>query len=352
MAVYDRTSILKGQSIALRAIYRDDANCLVSTDAAPEVYIYDDASLRDSDIKAGTYTNAIAGPFTSTELSTGYYEYEFAVPTSYDEQLYFDVWVAALDGGNVTSWLSFTVIEGLVVTSQDVGDNTMLVIQLDSSIGNLAGDDTLGADTQIYFNTKYNPYYASVDLVRLEVGNWISYIPDDTLALLIHWSSKEADFIGSCPVKNANDFALARTKYVVYDVAMRVLNMAGHGTSPGSQSTGARKQLGDLTIQNGSDGSIDLDADVVNWIRTQREDWMKVLNSGGSLMLGQSFDPTFAVKGTYDPDRRNVGRLWEGQSDNYYHVPTINTKERRPGRRRGRFTHRQRQQKTGRYGKA
>lgn len=353
MATYTRSGVLGGQTITLRAIFTDDTGCLIDPDAVPAVYIYDPgvaAEDRQSDIDASTtFPNATAGPFVPTQLSTGYYEYVYTVPSGGTAGVWYDVWDADVDTVDVTSQLSFTVVSGTTVATQSLSNNTMVIIELDSSIGNVAADATLSTDQQLYFTTKYSPLYASPDLVRLEVGAWISYIPEDTLALMIHIASKEADFIQGPSACNTHRLRFARMKFVVFDTAVRVLSLMGHGITPSALSnSGGKKMLGDLSIQSGGNSSAtEVNGEIIAWVAAQREEWFRVVNAGGCIVPGEGLGPTFAVKGVHDPDRRMTGRLWEDPSEYHYAQPTSNAKGqsvyyvdssgRYRTRRRGRF---------------
>jgi hypothetical protein len=331
---YHRGAVLTGQSISLRIVFTDAAGNLVDPDAVPDLYIYDptvDSTTITLEVDARTYASAASGPVVSTRLSTGYYSYEYTVPTGSAEGLWRDVWVCEIDTAFVSETFSFTVTVGASLSDQSIGKNTMLVVELDSTITNTAGDQFLDY-TKLYYTTVYSPLYASPDLMRLEVGKWIDWIPDDTLALMIHWASQEADFIqGAIPSSQAN-LQLAQTKFVVYDAAYRALMIPGQGSVAGS--TGQKsKSLGDLSIKNGK-GETVADASTLAWIKQCREEWFRVLNAGGNIVPGQGLNPTYAVKGGSDPDRNRRGRQWASPSEYPYAVPTANTWVRREGQRR------------------
>lgn len=349
MPAYGRHSVLSGQALDLRVIFRDDANCLIDPDAVPDVYIYDesvDTDVIDAEILAATFTSALVGPLTPTKLSTGFYTLNYTVPSSSNEGTWHDVWISQVDGVDSNSRFAFEVDVAADLSVQQLLDNELILICLESTIGNLAGDQTLVVDTQLSFSTVYNPLYASPDLVRMEVGTFIDYIPDDTLALMIHWSSKEVDFIRRPTLCNSKDFEFARTKFVVFDAALRALTLPGGsaGSGAGSSSGGAKKSLGDLSIDNsGSSGSSvavtssGVDVETMGYIREQRNEWWRVVNSGACIVPGQSFDPESAIRSKFDPDRRASGRLWLNPEYSSYPQPGANSKIRLAGRQRGRW---------------
>jgi hypothetical protein len=266
-----------------------------------------------------------------TRISTGFYEYVWDAATApalwpRATGTWYDVWVAQVSGAQVAQTFTVTVIDAGTVALQEIDNNSLIVVLLDSTIAGVSGD-TLGEEIQLSYSTTYAPYYASVDLLRLETGGWIDGIPDDTLALMIHWSSIEADLITGRR-SAGRDYNTARTKFVIFDAALRTLMLP-------ADLGGKTKRLGDLMIQNNTDFAY-----TMNELKRKREEWFRVVNAGGSIVPGQSFAPAVAAKGSKDPDRRRVGRLWWSTADFPYVQPTANTKLRRvspDGTRKFRF---------------
>jgi len=348
MPFYDRTSVLSGQALDLRVIFRDDANFLVDPDALPEVYIYDESigtDTIDAEILAAVFTSALAGPLVPTKVSTGFYTYNYTVPSGATAGIWHDVWISQVDTVDSDSRFAFTVDTAANLSIQSLQENELILICLDGIIGNLAATQTMGVDTQLSFSTVYSPLYASPDLLRMEVGTFIDYIPDDTLALMIHWSSKEADFIRRPTLCNSKDYEFARTKFVVFDAALRALTLPGgsSGSGAGNSSNAAKKTLGDLSITSGNSGSTlavtsgGVDLDTMGYIREQRNEWWRVVNSGACIVPGQSFDPETAIRSKFDPDRRASGRLWMNPEYGTYAQPGANAKIKLAGRQRGRY---------------
>jgi hypothetical protein len=201
MGDYSRGSVLAGEEIMLRAVFVDSMGNLIDPDGSPStppvLYIYDesiDTETISTEMETETFSSAISGPLNATRLSAGYYQYTYTVPTAYEAGIWHDVWVGVVNGITNITMLEFTVEEAIEIDPQDISNNTMIVVELANTITNLSGDEALTAQ-KLYYTTTYNPLYASPDLVRMEVGPWIDYIPDDTLALMIHWASLEAQFI-------------------------------------------------------------------------------------------------------------------------------------------------------------
>jgi len=339
---FGRHSVLTGETVDLRVVFTTDAGVLVNTDALPAVYIYDESVSTDiieAEILAATYTSALAGPLVPTLLTTGFYEYSYSVPNGANKGTWHDVWIGAVDGAPSSDYFSFAVDIGADLSLQVLLDNELIVVELDSSIQNLLATATLSVDTPLAFSTTYNPLYASPDLVRLEIGTIIDYIPDDTLALMIHWSSQEADFITPSSKCSTKDFDFARTRYVMYDAALKSINLPGGAGS----TNGAKKSLGDLSITGGSSAkgigitSGGVDIETVKELRRLRDEWWRVVNAGGCIVPGQGLSPISGIKGKFDPDRRVSGRLWENPENNSYPQPSVNTKRTRVGRQRARF---------------
>lgn len=138
---------------------------------------------------------------------------------------------------------------------------------------------TLGADYQFYFTTKYDPYYVGVQQVRLEIGNLIADIPDDTIARLIHSNSILANWFSSGrpnvitpflssrvlltgittvrpafvvdPVKGAPEYV---KRYVLYKTELDLLKARYQQFLDGlllGGGPGASKMLDDLRISEG-----------------------------------------------------------------------------------------------------
>lgn len=335
---YHRGAVLTGEEIEFRIVFRDEAGNLVDPDALPNVYIYGpdvESEVVAEEALARTYTSALAGPFVSTKLLVGYYSYAYTVPSGADPGLYYDVWEANIDGAEVYEIFNFTVTQGAVLDAQAIQNNTLLVVELSDEISNLDGDQFL-EPTSLYYSTVYSPLYASPTLVRLELGPWVDWIPEDTLALMLHWSSLEADFIQAWHPRKNSHMDLARTKFVIYDAVVKALSIPGQGQSPGWAS-GRSKKLGDLSISDGSP-NYGVDKDLLAEFKRLRDEWWRVVNAAAHIVPGQGLDPSVAVKGLYDPDRRNTGRLWDKQGDFPFSEAIVNTKKNpMNGRRRGRF---------------
>ena len=269
----------------------------------------------------------VAAGSQAQKIDTGYWyvEYTPAISGSWK-----DVWTVSLLGENIDFEGSFSVIAGGVVQAQPCGleENSLIVITLDSSIADSDGN-TLETDRLYSFSTEYNPWYASVEMLRMEMGPWVDLVPDDTIALAIHWSSLEANNITGVTPKSER-YHYARTRFVMYDAAIKLFTMPTGVSSPGS---GKQKQLGDLMIDNG--GSLDFDLkSLIGELRSERDEWWRVVNAGGCIVPGQGLGPSSAMKGGSLKDKIQRSREWQDPWQEHYTQPTQNSLYRREGERK------------------
>ena len=354
MATETRSGVLGGEDIALRVLVFDSSGQLRDTDALPVVYIYEE-SIDYSDIQeevdSGIFTNALGGPFAATKIGTGYYEFVYTVPSGADPGFWHDVWIGAIDGAEIANIQTFKVTQGGAFTTQTIGFNQLIYLELDESIASLDGEKTLGGDYTFSFLTVLKPFYASVELARMEGGPLLEYLPDDTLALLIHWASLEADSIS--PIKKCPKYPFWRTRFVILEAALRALMMPGGAFVNGLNGAGGgSKALGELSIKKGSTGvsssmSGGLDKDTFDNLKKMRDELWRVVNAGGCINPGEGLGMTGAIRGIFDPARGKTGRLWE---DANYEIPTINTKVRGPSWRMWKHAYRRYYPGSGRRG--
>ena len=222
-----------------------------------------------------------------------------------------DIWSAEVGEVKLTQAFTFTVVEKGTLKVQNIQKNTLIGIILSEDIAGLNGQ-VLGVEKQFTFSTEYEPYYASTDLLRLECGGWLEGIPDDTLSLMIHWSSIEAD-AWSAGATKGKIFQTALTKFVVYDSAVRCLLLP-------ADTGGKKKSLGDLLIETSSDFS-----NIIAEVKRERDEWLRVVNAGGTIVPGQGLAPAIARKGSALAGK-NLGRLWHSPLNFTYTQPSQNAK--------------------------
>ena len=315
---YYRDCVPVGQEVTLRAIFTDGCGKPIDVDATfPDVYLYAPDNV-PSDIDAevtGGFATATASVESAnvTKLATGYYEITYTVPLGTEAGSWVDIWHSEINSIETYSYFNFTAMERGKVAIQSLQPNSLIVILLSEDIEDTDGN-SLGHEVQLTFSTTYTPYYASPDLLRLECGGILDGIPDDTLSLMIHWSSIESDAWSKGTAGKGKLFRTARTKFVTYDAVLRCLMLP-------ADIGGKTKSLGDLMISNNSDF-----ASTIKELKKARDEWKRVVNSGGTIVPGQSFAPSVAVKGGSRNDRVNFGREWHKPSEVGFAVPTQNAK--------------------------
>lgn len=327
---YSRDCVYVGGTVTLRAVLTDHCGEPATPDSLV-LHLYGPDADVDADIEAEDFSGAdfSVGPLSITEIAPGFYEYAWTVPGGAEAGTWRDVWVADFSGALTAVAFEVEVQDEVQIQLQALAPNTLVVILLDASIADTDGNE-LGEETQLSFSTLYEPYYASPDLLRLEAGPWLDQVPDDTLSLMIHWASLDADQYTPSGASGAR-FRHARTRFVVFDAIYRFL------TLPVDAGSGQKKRLADLAIERSTDASR-----VLQEIARKRDEWLRVLNSGGTIVPGQGLGPTFGVKGSRDPDRRKMGRLWWTPEEVAFDQPTQNTKLLAEGMRRYRFGFRSR----------
>jgi len=185
-----------------------------------------------------------------------------------------------------------------------VYDNNVIFVKLSKDIASTGGL-TLEEDYEFYFTSTYSPLYTSVRRVRLDLGNVIRDIPEDTINLAIFEASLEADALtfGTAPTSgNEQEFFLfARRMYVTCLAEVILL-----GSILGSGGAAKSKRLADLDVSY--DGRTD---ELLKKALSCMARFEAVLTSAGEIGPGTSQKPQYVVKGEYDIDRPVIGRQWQ-----------------------------------------
>jgi hypothetical protein len=203
--------------------------------------------------------------------------------------------------------LTITIPSGLLFV------NNVVTVTLDDAIADTSGN-TLGTDYSFYFTTQYTPLYSSVRKLRLEVGAFISSIPDDTLNLAIFEGSLEADALTWNKDGATTDyFTFVRRQFVTCKAAEILLLNAG-GISMGLKS----KRLADLEVAYNPT----LMKDILDRTLACMGKWLPALQAGGYAVQ----NPAMVIKGEWDPDRPTVGRLWRDNNIAIPKTPISNSK--------------------------
>lgn len=330
--MYTRDGVLIGKTVTLRAIFTDDTGALVAPDALPVVHFYDpsvDLATVQSEAEAATWTSETGPSVVSTEVAPGLYEVDFTVNTGWEEGYAHDVWDAAFNAIRDYSILSFRVEDDIAAAGTQLNKNEILTLTLDSSISSLDGEKTLGGDVTFAWATQLEPFCVSVELVQMTLGPWVTWIPPQTLALMIYWSSLLATHLTPPRVCDQEWYRYAKAQFVIYDIALKAYQMPG---SPGSTG-GGTKRLGDLSIKTGGSSgasghvlSSGIDLETVKEMRRLHQEWFRVVNSGACLLPGQQLPAGFAIPGWNAPGRMVPGRMFEDPASYPYQVPTQNEK--------------------------
>ena len=267
----------------------------------------------------------VPNPIVNADVGFYYYNYTPDIAGEYTES-----WTVSIGGENVTYESKFTVETGGIAVAPECGleFNSLVVLELDESIADEDGN-SLGRDAIYSFSTEYNPFYASVEMLRMEVGPWVNLVPDDTIALAIHWSSLEADNItGVIPTGNRYEFA--RSRFVMYDAAIRMLTMP-----ISNASTGGKRNSLEIFLLMGRQLSADFSLpQLMRDLRKDRDEWWRVVNAGGCIVPGQGLGPTTALQGANRNDSNLRSREWHDPWQEYYAQPSVNSRYRRPGEKK------------------
>lgn len=314
-------TVESGNSIILYAeFYELDSEgnkVLIDPDSIPLVSIYDafhDPRGSSIDLES----DAIVYQDSATQVTTGIYSYTYTVAASQMTNNWFDRWEAAIGGVDGVAVMQFLVV-GDDAGTTPLSENYVVQIILDSTISDDEGN-TLEEDYEFWFTTQFDPMYSDPTLLRLHVGNWVSQIPDETLMLMLYESSKFADDITPTGRTKDSYYKNARTRFVTYDAALRLLSI------PVNQG-GKTKSLGDLYVKTEGASFVN----ILGGLLSERDEWFRIVNAYTTIAPGESYDPIYAVKGHFDPDRRKTGRLWDpvGQGE----IPAANDKHVKEGRR-------------------
>jgi hypothetical protein len=307
-------SVNQDGTIELLVQFTNGSNTPIDPDSGPIISIFDpehnpsDDDITDADavvLDATTValgTGLQVGNYLVEHLSTGLYRYQFGLDPESLTGSWFDRWEAVVDGAPLETIFTFNVIEKTNMESIQLQNNMEILVTLDSSIADADGN-TLEEDYTILFSTELTPFYASADLLSLEIGSFLGDVPAYTLDLALHWGSIDANANtfrpkGSGLSKNNQYFEFARTQYVLCRAAHILIANA-------SNTSVKSKKLADLEVEY--DNSI---GSKLEELMSKCAEWRKILNSGGLLTPGTSLPLTQGIKGYGLTDYPNFGRDW------------------------------------------
>ncbi len=220
--------------------------------------------------------------------------------------------------GNISKTLS--VMGNKIIATLDnpngLRGNNIVEVLLTSGILSTTGTG-LADEFSFEFLTTTSPSYSDVLKVRLEGAGFIGNLDDMTIQLAILEASLEADailFNRNLDLANLPRFFVhARREWVTCKALLMLLVNLGNGL------------LKSKTLDN-----LKVDYDVTG-LQTAMDKAFNCLQKWegqvivGGMPIGQ---PQGVVKGSRDPDRPVVGRLWIPTDRGYPHAPAGNTKVR------------------------
>jgi hypothetical protein len=337
-----RNSVLRGQTIELTANFRNAVEDFADpTNLRFSVYppgkdprqgaVNSDAWVLDATLTSGG-SGSESNPSRFIEkISTGKYKYSFPVPAGAELGTAFDRWEGTIDGSDLDGTFTFVIAGGGSVDTTKLYENNVVIIELKSTIAATDGS-TLGSDITKYFTTTYNPVYAGLRRVRLELGPLIEDVPDDTIMFAIFEASLSAN-AHSFQASRINDeyFEHAKREYTTCLAELTLVNAL---LGDPLLNTRMSKSLGDLSVSRG--GSF-------NALKSKRlklencvAHWSVPLRTGGDVPGGASLRPGDSVKGALASDKITVNRQWEPTTTSVgIGMPAANTTEATEnGRRR------------------
>jgi hypothetical protein len=207
---------------------------------------------------------------------------------------------------------SLSVSSNILTITLDPGqlfENNIILIELDKTIADTSGS-TLDEDYSSYFSTVYSPTYSSLRRVRLDLGNLITTIRDETIMLAILEASIKADaLVFVTTVVNSTFRNMARKEYVT---CLAELTLVKAISNDALLSDNMSKTLGDLKVSRGG-AAKNLAAreqklqECVNY-------WKIAVETNGNVSPDTSLTPTWSVKGAEADDAIEVSRQWEPMS--------------------------------------
>lgn len=300
-------SITGGGEIRLRARFLDDLG-EGATASGVLLHIWDPDNAVNFDNLSGAYQTNIS----PTYVGNGIYQYDFTLPIDATEGTWKDGWTGLLNQQELEEDFTFTVYAGGSVENlgNQIFNNNVVEIILASGL-RAADGAYLGEETTIEFLTTCTPAYSNVRKVRLSAGGFLGNVYDDAIQTAIHEASIEADTITfNTDDQETSVFYHARREYVTCSASSMLMQNLANNTL-------RSKTLADLSVEydtNALQRSIERTLDCM-------DKWAGQVIAGGNAI--SSSMPKGVVKGSSDPDRIEVGRMW-------YSTPSDQVSRRSP----------------------
>lgn len=322
-----RRAVRAGETIRLRTRFKDD---LGDPAEAGSVYVHvfepeeEDFELVDAHTVSGV----------PTYLGEGIFEYEFTVPGTGPDGIWYDAWQGTLTGQSLTAILSFEVSASGVISElpeTQLYTNDVVGVTIASGIQATDGS-SLESSHEFEFMTTISPGYTNIRKVLLRTGSFLTSLEYDVLQTAILEASIEADTLTFSRTQvNLNVFRHARREFVTCLASSMLLNNLANGSLKA-------KTLGDLHVEYNTQGLMD----TLQGIEDCMSRWEPQIMAGGGAKAKQN--PKMVVKGEYDPDRPAVSRMWQSTDEGSVsrRIPAANTREQLTGQRRHLRTYRKR----------
>lgn len=309
-------SISAGESIKLRARFKDDLGQIVQAD---EAYLH----IYEPDEDTSDIDNAILVSGIPLYIGNGIFEYEYTVPSDAVTGVWQDVWYGVLPNQTVSGIFAFSVVNGGIAESieNQLYPNNIVSVTLTSDI--LALDGTsLSENYAFEFLTTTIPSYTNIRKIRLEAGGFLGGIEDDAIQTAILEASIEADVLTfATSITNNNLYQHARREYTTCLASFLLVQNTGNQLLKS-------KTLADLSVSYDTTGVNKM----LDKLRSCVERWEpQLLAAGGAKSMAQ---PAYVVKGELDPDRPMVSRMWSPTDGISGRIPAANTRELPLGTRR------------------
>ena len=330
-----RNGSLRDTTITLTVKFLDAAGNLADPDNSPMVDIFPAGKDPNSgttvdgdaiilDASQTSYGNPPGANYI-VRNSVGCYSYNFPIPNNGDLGVWFDRWTATVDQQTIEEVFMFVVVGGGSIGTSQLFENNRITVTISGDLLDV-DDNKLEDDFIYYFTTTYSPLYSSVRKLRLDLGPLISQIPDDTINLAIFEASLLADAITfeNNTVTNTEYFEFARRHYVSCLAGITLLSNKG--------TQGKSKRLADLAVELSGDPN-----DKLKDLQRCLAQYEPIIKSHGELGVGTSVKPAGFVKGSMDPDKPTISRLWTNQINP--RTPAANIKVKARNSRRPKKTY-------------
>lgn len=162
--------------------------------------------------------------------------------------------------------------------------------------GLLATDGSeLASPVEFYFSTTFTPYYSNVMRVRLIAGEFLTELPDDTIAQLIHFFSKQADILNYSPEVASEIPSNYRSYQARWVTNATIISLV----SGSSMNADMAKRLGDLSVKRSGAAQ-----ELLRKLRAEQEELTEYLKDGGNF--GKEIDTD--TRSRLHPDYTIIGR--------------------------------------------